>query len=162
MITKDRVLIYGLEKVERVGLRRLATAGSLLLAVLLLAGAAVRMNNLLPGWVPLVGMDSGVAMCKAIAETAGAGRPDAAPVAQAELARIREVRALFADSRYEDIRIPGVAMMDLSAQFVLMQGGDAESGLGAGLALVGPMMTANAGLAGGCREHGYEIPAMQP
>ena len=131
--------------------------GGLIVAVLGTLG--VRSANILPPWVPLVGMDSGVALCKGIAEQKSVSE---ASVAKTDLNEIRRVRALFADSRYEDIRIPGVAMMDLSAQFVLMQGGDAESGLGAGLALVGPMMTANAGLAGGCREHGYEIPAMQP
>lgn len=124
-------------------------------ATAVLAGAGLRMNNVLPAGVPLVGMDSGVALCKAIAEQGSVGD---APVAQTDLAEIQRVRALFADSRYDDLRMNGVTMMDLSAQFVTM---GAESGdLGTALALVGPMMTANAGLAGGCREHGFEIPMM--
>lgn len=127
-----------------------------LLVTLLAAG--IRVNNILPASVPLIGMDSGVAVCKAIDETGEA--VGQAPVAATDLDKIREIRAMFADSRYEDIRLNGVAMMDLSAQFVQMQGDPADSDLGTALALVGPMMTANAGLAGGCREHGYEIPAL--
>lgn len=122
------------------------------------SAVALRMTNTLPSWVPLIGMDSGVAVCKAIDETGEA--VGQAPVAATDLDKIREIRAMFADSRYEDIRLNGVAMMDLSAQFIAMQGDPADSDLGTALALVGPMMTANAGLAGGCREHGYEIPAL--
>lgn len=128
-----------------------------LLFTVAVAGFGLRSTNALPAWVPLVGMDSGVALCKAITES---GKVSDAPVAKTDLGEIRRVRALFADSRYEDIRINGVAMMDLGAQFATMKNGGQEAELGTALALVGPMMTANAGLAGGCREHGYEIPAM--
>lgn len=137
--------------------RRMIAGGVALFVAFALMGFTQRLN-VLPHWVPLVGMDSGVALCKGIAERGKV--VNEAPVAQTDLDEIRRVRAMFADSRYEDIRINGVAMMDLSAQFVTMRKDAAEPDLGTALALVGPMMTANAGLAGGCREHGYEIPAM--
>lgn len=163
MISKDGVLTHGLERAEK---RPRMLLGVLAAAVLgsLLAGMLVRSANVLPGWVPVIGMDSGVAMCKAIAEKPqGESAAEAAGSDEAvEMERVRQFRALFAGSRYDDIRVNGVALMDLTAQFVQMSQGRAEADFGTSLALVGPMMTANAGLAGGCREHGYEIPSMQP
>lgn len=140
---------------------RNTTLGVLVGAVMAIGGfgLAVRSQNVLPNWVPVVGMDSGVAMCKAIAENPNRKVAGGEQAGRSDPEQIRKVRGMFADSRYEDIRISGVALMDLAVQMnsVPQDGGE---GFGAALVLAGPIMSATAGLAGGCAEHGYMIPTV--
>jgi hypothetical protein len=125
-------------------------------AVITIGGTAmfVRSLNVLPHWIPVVGMDSGVAICKAIAENPG----QKVVSAEGDAEQIREIRGMFADSRYEDIRTSGVALMDLAAQMDSTPKDGEE--FGAALMLAGPLMSALAGLSGGCAEHGYMIPTV--
>jgi len=124
----------------------------LTLTVLAAAGYLVQHNNWLPVSVPLIGKDSGVAACETIANGGGvAGSGDTTWSA----ADYRAARQVFADSRYPAIRDNGVQLMDLAWQ---MQGLKADDmGL---LLYVTPMTNAYAGLAGGCAEVGYTIPAL--
>jgi hypothetical protein len=130
----------------------------ILVAVVFVAilGITARATGVLPYWVPLVGQDSGVAACEAIAASGGAKVDGGAGRNATDVEKIRAVRALFADSRHEDIGVNGVALMDLSVQIMAAEQAPDLSAL----ALMGPFTTAYAGLAGGCAERGFIIPPM--
>lgn len=125
-------------------------------AILVAAGAILRIVGVLPYWVPLIGQDSGVAACEAIASSGGTKIDGGAGENATDAEKIRAVRALFADSRHDDIRQHGVAFMDLTTQIMAM----GEKPDLSALALVGPITTAYAGLAGGCADQGHTIPPM--
>jgi len=124
----------------------------MVLFVLAAAGYLVQRNNWLPASIPLIGKDSGVAACETIANGGGVAGSGDPTWSQADY---RAARQVFADSRYPAIRDNGVQLMDLAWQ---MQGLKADDmGL---LLYVTPMTNAYAGLAGGCAEVGYIIPAL--
>jgi hypothetical protein len=131
----------------------LAAVGALLAFVL--AGVLVQRANLLPASVPLIGMDSGVATCQAIAAGSSpvAGSPGGQPMTESSY---RELRAVFADSRYPAIRDNGVQIVDISWQVQALS----EDEMFGALAYVGSITSAYAGLSGGCAEHGYTIPSL--
>lgn len=119
--------------------------------VLFLAGLFVQRQNWLPASVPLIGKDTGVAACEAI-------HNGQAPVKAKGImseADYRKARAVFADSRYPDIRNNGTRLMDLAWQAQ----GMGSNNLGV-LAVIGAIGDAYSGLAGGCASVGYTIPSL--
>jgi hypothetical protein len=121
------------------------------LMVLLAAAITVRNQNLLPAGVPVIGMDTGVAACKAISE---GGKP--ATPGSVDKDQYRKLRQVFADSRYPAIRDNGVKVVDIGWQIqAIPQGQEIDA-----LAYVGSFTSAYAGLSGGCAERGYTIPAL--
>jgi hypothetical protein len=132
----------------------LVVLAALALVILTVAGVVVRSQNLLPAGVPVLGMDSGVAVCKAIHEKK---KPAPATVGD-ELTQVeyREFRQVFADSRYPAIRDNGVKLIDNVWQIQAIPEGE-EMGA---LAYVGALTSAYAGLSGGCAEVGYAIPPL--
>lgn len=122
--------------------------------VLVTVSVAVRSQNLLPAWVPVLGMDSGVAACKAISEGAKPIQPGEGDEFTQD--DYREFRQVFADSRYSAIRDNGVKLIDNAWQIRSIPEGE-EMGA---LAYVGALTSAYAGLSGGCAEVGYPIPAL--
>lgn len=127
--------------------------GIVLLVALVLgvAGFVVQRLNWLPAGVPLIGKDTGVAACQAISE----GKAPVSAKGIMTLDQYKQVREVFADSRYEAIRINGVQLMDLAWQAQGM--GDNNLGV---LALMGGVADAYSGLAGGCASVGYTIPSL--
>lgn len=121
--------------------------------VLALASILIERSNLVPAGVPVIGMDKGLAICKAMAgdkNPVGNGPGD-----ELTTAEIRQVRQAFADSRYAEIREPGVKLMDMAAQIGQMSEDDM------GLLMFASSFTESyAALSGGCSQHGYEIPAL--
>lgn len=138
----------------------LAVLAAMLLVFLVAAGFVIQRLNVLPAGVPLIGKDTGVALCEAMATGSGpvgekTGQPNAVSNEQ-----IRQVRAAFADSRYSAIRLNGVRMMDQMAQIAAFGNGTGEDpGFGA-LAFLGGFADAYAGLAGGCADVGYTLPPL--
>lgn len=131
----------------------LLVLSAILLALVIAIGFAVQRLNLLPAGVPLIGKDSGVAACEAMA----AGRKPVERSGEAMSAKeYRAVRGVFADSSYPAIRDNGVRMVDLAYQ---LQGLEATD-LVAALTYVQPLTQAYAGLTGGCAAVGYTIPAL--
>ncbi|MEU4472809.1 hypothetical protein [Micromonospora sp. NPDC023888] len=95
--------------------------------------------------------DSGVAACKAMAE----GRdPDGTSKGTGEdeltEAEYRKTRKLFEDSRHEDIREHGTALVDLAWQISQLPDGQ-EMGA---IAFLGPVETATTGLQTACADQG--------
>ena len=124
------------------------------LMLLALAGATflVQRANVLPAGVPIVGMDSGVAACRAIAE-GEKPVPSGAAMTQQDY---RALRAVFADSRYPDIRDNGTKIVDIAWQVAALdKQGDTE--MISALAYANSLTSAYAGLTGGCAEHGYTL-----
>jgi hypothetical protein len=126
-----------------------------LMVVAVGAGMVLRFSNVVPVGIPLVGKDSGIAACEAIASKGSkTGPAKTAGTTKAE--EYRALRDVFANSRYAEIRDPGVRFVDLLRQ---VEGMGKNAGLGA-LAFLGPMTESYAALSGGCAEHGYTLPAM--
>ncbi|MDQ7903482.1 hypothetical protein RB614_03010 [Phytohabitans sp. ZYX-F-186] len=115
----------------------------------------VRTTGAVPAGVPLVGKDTGIAACEAIAEDneLAGNSPDETLIVE----EYKRVRKMFSDSRHDAIRDNGVKIIDIVWQMRDMKDEDALAALAA-LPLVGTMMEAYAGLAGGCAEHGITIP----
>lgn len=114
-------------------------------------GFAVQRMNWLPASVPLIGKDTGVAACEAISK----GKAPVSSQGVMNQDQYKRAREVFADSRYEAIRINGVQLMDLAWQAQGM--GDNNLGV---LALMGGVADAYSGLAGGCASVGYTIPSL--
>jgi hypothetical protein len=136
------------------GWSRTGTVLGVILVLVIFLGAlgfAVQRMNWLPVGVPLIGKDSGVAACEAIAK----GRPPIEAKGIMSAADYRKARAVFADSRYPAIRDNGVKIMDLAWQAQ----GMGKNNLGV-LALMGGIADAYSGLAGGCSAVGYTIPSL--
>lgn len=131
---------------------------ALLMLLLLLSAFLVQRNNLLPVGVPVLGKDTGVAICEVMSKGAGPTGEKNTDGSTKELTatEIRKLRSLFADSRYEAIRINGVRMTDTLAQIEAL---GPDAGFGA-LAFIGSFADAYAGLAGGCADVGYPLPAL--
>ena len=125
---------------------------AILLGVLAIAGFAVQRSNLLPAGVPVIGMDSGVAACKAISS----GTKPTGSGEQVSQDKYREMRSVFADSRYPAIRDNGVKLIDTAWQIQAIPAGE-EMGA---LVYIGAFTGAYAGLSGGCAEQGYTIPPL--
>lgn len=125
-----------------------------LLAALILVAGMVRYTNVLPVWLPVLGQDSGYAACRAIAS---GGKPiestGSQPMTQDQY---RQARSVFADSRYEAVRINGVKLIDLAYQISLIPEGE-EMGA---LAYIGGLTDAYAGLSGGCADLGFTLPPL--
>jgi hypothetical protein len=131
---------------------RLAGVIAAVCAVIALA-LALRVANVLPAGIPLIGKDSGIAACEALADgTKPTGRDESLTPET-----YKELRQVFRDSRYPEIAEPGLRMVDLTWQF---QSKDNKSNLGMALAMIGPMTQAYSSLAGGCAEHDIVIPAL--
>lgn len=127
------------------------TLAAMVAVVAILAGLLVQRMNWLPVGVPLIGKDTGVAACEAI-------HNGQAPVKAKGImseADYRKARAVFADSRYPDIRNNGTRLMDLAWQAQ----GMGTNNLGV-LAVIGAIGDAYSGLAGGCASVGYTIPSL--
>lgn len=124
--------------------------------VLTLASILIERSGVVPAGVPVIGQDTGIAVCEAMASD----KNPAGEVKGQELSldQVRQVRALFADSRYAEIREPGVKMMDLAAQMAGTVKGD-DAGAGA-LMFMTSFSETYAALSGGCAEHGHEIPSL--
>jgi hypothetical protein len=133
--------------------------GLMVVAVIIGMAVAVQRVNALPASVPLIGKDTGLAACEAAASGKDIrgeekqGTPDAVMTEQ----QYRQARAIFADSRYAEIRDPGVQMIDLMWQVQAVM--KTEDGMAA-LTLVQPLTRAYTELAGGCAKHGHIIPAL--
>lgn len=131
---------------------------ALIIAVVgMIGGLAARDQNVLPVWVPVFGMDSGVAVCKAAAESKGAV-VESSQITGTEAEKMADLRKMFSGSRYPSIRDNGVRFVDMAYQISQMSRGQ-DSGLGL-LPMIGPLTESYAGLAGGCAEQGYQIPVM--
>jgi hypothetical protein len=130
--------------------------GIICIALLLLLGVGGLVATVL--W-DRVGPDTGVAACKAVAEPdpngGGLIRSDGAESMSER--EYKEVRALFAGSRDEDIKEHGTTLIDLAWQ---IQNTPEEDQLGAAFAYIGPITQAYTGLSGACAEHGYVLPPM--
>ncbi|HEX5994281.1 MAG TPA: hypothetical protein VFY84_03970 [Jiangellales bacterium] len=127
-------------------IKPLAIAAS---AVVVLAIAAV---VVLPRVLP----DSGVEACKAMAantKTVSNTEPsgDEDKLTQEEYDKIRD---LFADSRYDDIREPGLRLIDTVWG---IQNTPRDDELGAAFAALGTMMQDMGSLRTGCKNHGVQI-----
>jgi hypothetical protein len=129
-----------------------------LMLLLLLSAFLVQRNNLLPVGVPVLGKDTGVAICEVMSRGAGPTGEKNTDGSTKELTatEIRKLRSLFADSRYEAIRINGMRMTDVLVQIEAL---GPDAGFGA-LAFIGSFADAYAGLAGGCADVGYPLPAL--
>ncbi len=126
---------------------------SIVLAVaLIVSGAVLRNQNVLPVGVPLIGMDSGVAACKAIAEDKKLPGSSGQEMTRDQYLGLREV---FASSRYDDIRSSGVQIIDIAWLFQSAGEGDITV-----LAYVGPLFSSYNALSGACSAQGYTIPAL--
>ena len=131
-------------------------AAIIIAATLAALGFGVQRMNWLPAAVPLIGKDSGVAACELIAGGGALGdRQDISAEMTEE--QYRQARKPFADSRYPAIRDNGTRIIDLAWQ--VQQAGDGGELAGA-LMFMTALGDAYAGLAGGCAEHGYTIPAL--
>jgi len=123
-------------------------------------GFIVQRNDVAPHWMPLVGKDTGVAACEALAGgdklttlNAGDGRVRGERMTEQEY---REIRGIFSASRHVAIRDNGQTLIDNAWQ---LQEIGPDSGLAA-LPLLGPITTAYTGLSGGCAEQGITIPPL--
>lgn len=139
-----------------------SVVGVSIVSAVLAVGFATRLLGVVPYWVPVVGEDSGVAACAAIAASGSTRVDGGAGEGATDAEKVRDVRAMFDNSRDEGIRENGVELMDLSAQVQGIVGGEnAGESFGTLVALMGPISSAYAGLAGACAEHGYIIPPME-
>jgi hypothetical protein len=147
-----------------VGRRRpwhlIAVLIGLVLIVASVFAIVAQRSNVLPVWVPLIGKDTGVAACEAMAGgdkirtlDKGDGKVRSDTMSQREY---REIRAIFTGSRYPEIRTNGSALIDY---FWQLQALGPDAGLAA-LPLIGPINQAYTGLSGGCSEHGITIPPL--
>jgi len=127
---------------------------ALIVVILGVAALSAQRQNLLPAGVPLIGMDSGVAACKAINE--GGAVTGATGGEELTVDQYREVRQVFADSRYPAIRDNGVKLIDTAWQVQNIPAGE-EMGA---LVFIGALTGSYAGLSGGCAEQGYAIPPL--
>ena len=125
-------------------------------------GFIVQRSDVAPYWVPLVGKDSGVAACEALAAgdklttlNAGDGRVRSSKMTELEYL---EIRSIFGGSRHEAIRTNGEDLIDYAWQLQALGNGTGEASLMA-LPLLGSIMKAYSGLSGGCSEQGITIPA---
>lgn len=118
-------------------------------------GFVVQRNNLLPVGVPILGKDSGIAACEAMASKASKPvvNESKAPGTAEQFAQLRGV---FADSRYPEIRENGTKFVDVVRQVTAL---GEDSGM-AGLVFIGPLTESYSGLASACADHGYTIPAL--
>lgn len=137
----------------------IAIVAGLVLIVASVFGVVAQRSNVLPQWVPLIGKDSGIAACEAMAGgdklttlNEGDGRVRDSTMSEREY---REIRGVFTGSRYPEIRTNGQQLIDYAWQ---LQSLGPDAGLAA-LPLVGPIQQAYAGLSGGCSEQGHDIPA---
>lgn len=121
--------------------------------ILLVAGIVVREKNLLPASVPLIGMDSGVAACKVINGGEKPLQSDGGKINQEQYLKLRRV---FDHSRYPAIRDNGLKLVDSAWQIQGIPKGEEMSAF----VYIGTLTSAYAGLAGGCAEAGYPIPAL--
>jgi hypothetical protein len=128
--------------------------GIIAIALLVLLGVGGLVATVL--W-DRVGPDTGVAACKAVANPTEGGliRSDGAETMSEQ--EYKDVRKLFADSRDENIKEHGTALMDLAWQ---IQNTPEEDQLGAAFAYIGPITQAYTGLSGACAEHGHVLPPM--
>ncbi|MET8040377.1 hypothetical protein ABZU25_05860 [Micromonospora sp. NPDC005215] len=98
--------------------------------------------------------DSGVAACKALAEGKG---PDGTAKGSGDIklteAEYRETREVFEDSRYEDIRKHGTALVDIAWQISQLPEGQEM----AAIALLVPVETATTGLQTACADQGVIV-----
>ncbi|WP_433126314.1 hypothetical protein ACQPWW_26680 [Micromonospora sp. CA-240977] len=98
--------------------------------------------------------DSGIAACKALAEGKD---PDGTTKGSGDIklteAEYRETRKVFEDSRYEDIRKHGTALVDIAWQISQLPEGQ-EMGA---IALLVPVETATTGLQAACADQGVTV-----
>lgn len=147
--------VYPQRRSNRERLAILIAGVALGLVVLAFVGVILREGNVLPAGIPLIGRDSGLAACEAISKTAANGSGESSPAAALGGGDDRTaLRKVFSGSRYPEIRDPGVRFVDLAMQ---LDGMGDDAGLAA-LPLVGPLTESYAALAGGCAEHGYNLP----
>lgn len=98
--------------------------------------------------------DSGVAACKAMRDGKQAdGSPKESDDDKMTEAEYREARGVFEDSRHEDIRKHGTALMDLAWQISQLPEGQ-EMGA---IAFIGPMGTHVSGLQTACADQGVIV-----
>jgi len=135
----------------------------LLLVVAGVFGFIVQRSDVAPHWIPLVGKDSGVAACEAMAGgdklttlNSGDGRVRGDEMTELEYL---EIRSIFRDSRHEAIRTNGEDLIDYFWQLQALGTGTGEATLMA-LPLLGSIMKSYSGLSGGCSEQGITIPPM--
>lgn len=123
--------------------------------VLMVLGYQLRASNVVDYRVPVIGADSGYAMCVAIAnqdnKTVSSNGDN--EISEDEYQRTRK---LFSESRYEAIRVNGTKFVDLVWQ---ISGLSKESALAA-LPMVGQLTDSYAGLSGGCAEQGVTLPRL--
>jgi hypothetical protein len=129
----------------------LAVAG--IISALIALAIGLRVSNVVPVGVPLIGKDPGIAACQALADGTKPTGQDKSLTAE----EYKTMRRVFSGSWYPEIKKPGLEMVDLIWQF---QGSDNKNDLGKALLLVGPMTQAYSSLAGGCAEHDIVIPAL--
>lgn len=136
--------------------RRIILAVTLVLLTILVGalGFIVQRMNILPVGVPLIGKDTGVAACEAMASGEG---PIGAGSHQWTKDEYQQAHQIFADSRYPAIRDNGIKLIDVAWQIQAL--GD-DPGIGV-LVYVQSFSEAYAGLTGGCAEVGYALPAMK-
>jgi hypothetical protein len=110
-------------------------------------------SGAVPAGVPVVGQDSGVAACEAIASGKAAdGGPTEAPGEKMTQAEYQQVRKVFADSSDPEIREHGTKLVDLSWQ--------TQQSPESMLLVVSQFTDAYTGLAGACASHGHAIPPL--
>ncbi|MEV6376419.1 hypothetical protein [Micromonospora musae] len=98
--------------------------------------------------------DSGVAVCKAMRDGKDIlGNEQRSGDDEMTEAEYREARELFEDSRHEDIREHGTALMDIAWQVSNLP---EDQGMGA-LAFLGAMGTHISGLQTACADHGVIV-----
>lgn len=107
-------------------------------------------------WIP----DSGIRACEAMAkqvQDANKKEPsgDSDKVTQKEYDQLREA---FSDSRYKDIREPGVQLVDT---IWTLQNTPEDQQAGMALASMGSMMSNLQSLQTGCKNHGIQVDLMQ-
>jgi Spy/CpxP family protein refolding chaperone len=136
----------------------------LMLMLASVLGIVAQRTNALPQWVPLIGKDTGVAACAAIANQGNlrgvASEAGAGPGVAMTESEYRQIRDIFADSRYPAIRDNGTKMADYAWQLQAIGADKNAEAAMAALPLIQPMTQAYTGLAGGCADHGHTIPAL--
>lgn len=103
--------------------------------------------------------DSGIKACEALRDGGTKFNGTAQNKDPMTEAQYKQLRQVFADSRYDDIRNHGTKLLDIVWQVSqLTDGTDADSGSGfAVLAYVGPLTTEMSGLQSACADQGIIV-----
>lgn len=97
--------------------------------------------------------DPGIAACKAMRDGINKNKENSQPEKKTTAEEYKKIRNLFSSSRYDDIKIPGVKLVDLSRQASqASDGGSFVIGL--------QVLSVYSDLSTGCANHEVELPPL--